>query len=173
MSHTEDETNTKWNKRTILRLLIFMIPLLPLGIDFYTPSLPLLAHVFHAKYSMIQFSLTTLLIGFVLGEFLIGPITDTFGRKKILALGMAGIVVLSFSLSFYTSIEMFPAMAGSAAALLGLMIKVEGGVVSAVGSYFEVPSTWVLSIVMLIITTASMCGHLLIKNHMCYRPEKG
>lgn len=55
----------------------------PLTIDTYTPSLPKVQHDFGTTTSEIQLTLSFAMIGLALGQFLFGPISDVFGRKRI------------------------------------------------------------------------------------------
>ncbi len=67
----------KFNKKRLLRLLIFIIPLSFLAIDMYTPSFPFLTKAFDTSYSNIQFSVTTFYIGLIVGELFVGPLSDS------------------------------------------------------------------------------------------------
>ena len=64
-------------------LAFFLMPLSGLGTDIYLPSLPAMAEALHTSTTQIQFSLTIFLIGYALGQFVVGNFLDSFGRWKI------------------------------------------------------------------------------------------
>ncbi len=64
-------------------LAFFLMPLSGLGTDIYLPSLPAMAEALHTSTTQIQFSLTIFLIGYALGQFVVGTFLDSFGRWKI------------------------------------------------------------------------------------------
>ena len=61
----------------------------PLTIDTYLPALPELAAEMGATASQTQLTITGLLIGLGLGQLVIGPISDSVGRRKPLLIGLA------------------------------------------------------------------------------------
>lgn len=54
----------------------------PFVTDFYLPSLPELADYFSTTASIVQMSLTASMIGLAVGQLLVGPIADKYGRRK-------------------------------------------------------------------------------------------
>lgn len=63
-------------------LLSFLSMLGPFNIDMYLPSFPEIAEDLGARASLVQLSLTACLIGLASGQMIIGPISDSRGRKK-------------------------------------------------------------------------------------------
>ncbi|HLF12329.1 MAG TPA: multidrug effflux MFS transporter [Gammaproteobacteria bacterium] len=61
----------------------------PLSNDLYVPSLPLVADGLHAGGGAVQLTLSTLLLGLSLGSLIYGPLSDQYGRKPILCIGLA------------------------------------------------------------------------------------
>ena len=82
----------------------------PLSIDMYLPALPQLSDDFHVGASTAQLTLTACLAGLALGQLVAGPLSDRFGRRPPLLVGIALYVVSS----------LLCAAAPSAAALIGL-----------------------------------------------------
>ena len=74
--------------RTVL-LLGSLIALGPLSIDMYLPALPALTDDLSASPSAVQLTLTGILVGLGLGQLLIGPLTDIYGRRRPLLVGIA------------------------------------------------------------------------------------
>jgi DHA1 family bicyclomycin/chloramphenicol resistance-like MFS transporter len=65
----------------------------PLSNDLYVPSLPLVASGLGAAGGTVQLTLSTLLLGLALGALIYGPLSDQYGRKPVLAAGLAVYVV--------------------------------------------------------------------------------
>ena len=61
----------------------------PLALDMMLPALPNIASAFHLTVAnRPQMVLSTFLIGFGVGQFVIGPLSDRFGRRPVLLGGM-------------------------------------------------------------------------------------
>src|SRR5258705_7207984 len=57
----------------------------PLAMDMMLPALPNIASAFHITIAnRPQAGLSTFLIGFGVGQFVIGPLSDPFGRPPVL-----------------------------------------------------------------------------------------
>jgi DHA1 family bicyclomycin/chloramphenicol resistance-like MFS transporter len=62
----------------------------PLAMDMMLPALPDIAAAFHiTEANRPQAVLSTFLIGFGIGQFVMGPLSDRFGRRAVLIDGMA------------------------------------------------------------------------------------
>jgi DHA1 family bicyclomycin/chloramphenicol resistance-like MFS transporter len=77
----------------------------PLSIDMYLPALPALQIYFKATEGAIQLTLASFFVGFSLGQTLYGPLTDRFGRKPPLYVGMLVFTLASGACAFTTSVE--------------------------------------------------------------------
>lgn len=69
-------------KKTLVFILGNLTAFGPFVTDFYLPCLPKLTDYFSASPSVIQVSLTAGMLGLSVGQLLIGPITDKYGRKR-------------------------------------------------------------------------------------------
>lgn len=67
----------------------------PLSLDMYLPALPTMAGDLNTSASMIQLSLTACLLGLALGQLLVGPLSDSRGRRAPLILSMAAYAISS------------------------------------------------------------------------------
>ena len=68
----------------------------PLAMDMMLPALPNIASTFHILIAnRPQMVLSTFLVGFGLGQFVIGPLSDRFGRRPVLLGGMMLYVIAS------------------------------------------------------------------------------
>jgi DHA1 family bicyclomycin/chloramphenicol resistance-like MFS transporter len=65
----------------------------PLSNDLYVPSLPLVASGLGVGGGAVQLTLSTLLLGLSLGALIYGPLSDQYGRRPVLAVGLALYVV--------------------------------------------------------------------------------
>lgn len=61
----------------------------PFVTDFYLPALPALAGYFDTTASLVQLSLTFSMVGLAVGQLIIGPLSDKYGRKKPLVVSLA------------------------------------------------------------------------------------
>ena len=61
----------------------------PFVTDFYLPALPELATYFDTTASVAQLSLTFSMIGLGVGQLFIGPLSDKYGRKRLLLVSLA------------------------------------------------------------------------------------
>ncbi len=80
-----------------LRLVLvlgFLSALGPLTIDMYLPSLPTITGQLHASAAAVQLTLTGTLAGLALGQLVVGPLSDAFGRRLPLLIGI-GVHVLA------------------------------------------------------------------------------
>ena len=96
-------------KQTIAYVLILgaAMAMIPLTIDPFLPSFPAIATYFGVESRLIQLSLTAVTVGFALGQLVIGPLSDAFGRRRPL-LAVAGVFVLStIAVVFSPTAEVF------------------------------------------------------------------
>ncbi|WP_454786461.1 multidrug effflux MFS transporter [Mycobacterium antarcticum] len=71
-------------------VLGLLVALGPLTIDMYLPALPRIAEDYAVSSSVVQLTLTGTLAGLAIGQLVIGPLSDSLGRRRPL---MAGIVL--------------------------------------------------------------------------------
>jgi MFS transporter, DHA1 family, multidrug resistance protein len=76
----------------------------PLAIDMYLPALPQIARELGVSTAAVQRSLPSYFIGISFGQVLYGPLSDRFGRKPALYVGLAIFVSASFGCAFTTSV---------------------------------------------------------------------
>ncbi|MFJ7218229.1 multidrug effflux MFS transporter [Amycolatopsis sp. NPDC098790] len=65
----------------------------PLSIDMYLPALPRMAADLHAADTTVQFTLSAFIVGLALGQLVVGPLSDSFGRRRPLLVGLVLYVV--------------------------------------------------------------------------------
>lgn len=72
-------------------LVTYLVLLSALGSfvnDMYSPALPAMARYFHCTASQAQLSLTFGMIGLGVGQLLMGPVSDHYGRKIVLIVSL-------------------------------------------------------------------------------------
>jgi DHA1 family bicyclomycin/chloramphenicol resistance-like MFS transporter len=67
----------------------------PLSMDTYLVSLPSMTEAFGSSVARVQLTLSVFMVGFALGMFVYGPLSDRFGRRPVLLAGLALYVVSS------------------------------------------------------------------------------
>ena len=84
--------------RSRLKLVLVLgslIALGPLTIDMYLPALPSIPADLETTEAAVQLTLTGTLLGIALGQLLVGPLSDAYGRRRPLLVGVAVHVVAS------------------------------------------------------------------------------
>ncbi|HYF72158.1 MAG TPA: multidrug effflux MFS transporter [Nocardioides sp.] len=84
--------------RESLRLVLMLGVLVALGpftIDMYLPALPTIADELQTTSTAVQLTLTGTLAGLGFGQLILGPLSDTFGRRRPLLAGTTVHVVAS------------------------------------------------------------------------------
>ncbi|AOF85553.1 drug resistance transporter, Bcr/CflA subfamily protein [Hydrogenophaga sp. RAC07] len=89
----------------VVLTLSLLLGLQPIATDLYLPALPALTEGFGAAMSQAQLTLTALLLAFGVSQMFWGPLSDRFGRRPILLIGMSAFVVASVGSTFSPSIE--------------------------------------------------------------------
>ena len=84
---------------TLTRLLPTLLLLLtvfgPISMDLYLPALPALTADLGASTSVAQLTVTACLVGLAAGQLLAGPLSDRFGRRGILLIGIVAYIATS------------------------------------------------------------------------------
>ncbi|WP_375769002.1 Bcr/CflA family multidrug efflux MFS transporter [Archangium gephyra] len=144
-------------------LLLFVLGTLtafaPLSIDMYLPSLPSIQETLGTSASRVQLTLAAFMAGLGLGQFMYGPLSDRFGRKRPLLAGIVLYILASAACAFAPSIHwlialrFLQALGGAAGAVIARAI------VRDLYSGREVAR--VLSLLMLIMGAAPILAPLL------------
>src|SRR5581483_7928249 len=88
-----------------IAILGALIGITPFSIDMYLPGFPAIASDLHADISQVALSLTSFFIGVAVGQLFLGPLSDRYGRKKPLLLGLALYVIASIGCMFARSVH--------------------------------------------------------------------
>ena len=77
-------------------ILGFLAAMGPLCTDLYLPALPVMARELGGSASQMQLSITACLLGLSLGQIVLGPLSDSRGRKLPLLASLVVFIVTSF-----------------------------------------------------------------------------
>ena len=83
-------------KLQLIFILALMSSLAPLSTDMYLPALSHVEQSFKTNSFLTQLSLASFFIAFALGQLIYGPLSDIFGRKKPVLVGVLLFIVSSF-----------------------------------------------------------------------------
>lgn len=94
-------------KLSFLLILILgaISALTPLAIDMYLPAMPSIAREFGVNAGTIQITLTAYTAGFAIGQLLHGPLSDSYGRKPVLLLGILFFAIAAAVIAMSDSID--------------------------------------------------------------------
>ncbi|KAB1098676.1 MULTISPECIES: multidrug effflux MFS transporter [Micromonospora] len=92
-----DRTTASTGGVTLLVLLGTLTAIGPLSLDMYLPAFPAMTRDLGADQAGIQLSLTTCLIGLALGQLVTGPLSDRWGRRRPVLVGVVAYTVLALA----------------------------------------------------------------------------
>ncbi len=100
-------TNTPQSRTWLIVFLGLLSAMAPLATDMYLPSLPAMQDAFHASTSQIQLTLTMTMAGMAIGQIIIGPLSDRFGRRRPLLISMVVFGLASLLACFVENLTPF------------------------------------------------------------------
>jgi DHA1 family bicyclomycin/chloramphenicol resistance-like MFS transporter len=77
----------------------------PLSIDAYLPGIPQMADAFGVTVVSLQNTLNVFLVGYALGQFFGGAMSDQIGRKRVGYVGLSVYIVTSIAIAFAATVE--------------------------------------------------------------------
>jgi DHA1 family bicyclomycin/chloramphenicol resistance-like MFS transporter len=126
--HPSPASNTPAPPQSSTRALILVLAALtavaPLATDMYVPGFPAMGRTLHASSSAVQLTMTAFLAGLVIGQLIIGPISDGIGRRRLLIGGTTGFAAFSVlcalapNISVLTGARFLQGTAGAAGMVL-------------------------------------------------------
>lgn len=123
----EDEPVVQ-QSRWLIVLLAALTSFGPLSIDMYLPGLPLIASDLDASDGQVQLTIGLFLAGFSLGMLFYGPLSDRFGRRRLLLGGIVLYMTATLGCALANDAEqlllwrLLQALGGAAASVLGRTI---------------------------------------------------
>lgn len=91
----------------IFLILSGLAILSPLALDTFLPGVDDAAISFKTSISNIMVSFGVLSVGVALGQIIYGPLSDRFGRKPVIVVGLICFVIASLLTAFISNIELF------------------------------------------------------------------
>lgn len=100
--------NSKQNSKLYILIVVGLVSAFgPFVTDFYLPALPVISDFFGTSVSMAQFTLTVSMVGLAVGQLFIGPLSDRYGRKKLLLFSLAFFILSTIGCLRATTIWQF------------------------------------------------------------------
>jgi len=119
----------------------------PLCLDMYLPALPELPGDLYSTTSAAQLTLSSCILGLAAGQLVTGPLSDRFGRRWPLLIGVAIFVIASAVCALTTSMTLLIAVrfiqgaAGAAGIVVGRAVVADLFAGKAAAAYFSAIAT--------------------------------
>ena len=91
---------------TVVLLLSALLGIQPITTDLYLPALPALTGGFGAPMAQAQLTLTALLLAFGVSQLVWGPLSDRFGRRPVLLVGLVAYIVAATGSALAASMDL-------------------------------------------------------------------
>jgi DHA1 family bicyclomycin/chloramphenicol resistance-like MFS transporter len=108
--------------------LFFLVPfLMGTAIDLYVPSMPSIVGYFHTQAHMVQLTIALYMLGYGIGQLVLGVLSDASGRKKILLGGAVCFTLASLAASHAPSVDaliLYRFLEGIGMAGMGVMCRI-------------------------------------------------
>src|SRR5688572_24258396 len=91
-----------------LRLLLILggvTAIGPVSIDAYLPAFPQIADDLHASESAVQLTLASFLVFMAIGQLTLGPLSDGWGRRRPVIIGLGAYTLASLACAAAPSVE--------------------------------------------------------------------
>ncbi len=105
-----------------------LIALGPLSIDMYLPAFPRIADELSASDSAVQLTLTGMLLGLSVGQLVIGPLSDAFGRRRPLIVGLVAhagaslVCAVAPTIGVLAAVRVVQGLAGAALSVVAMAV---------------------------------------------------
>lgn len=146
-------------KRPLFFLLAALSAFAPLAIDLYLPSLAVIGSELQAPSGRVQQTVTVFLAGFALGMLFYGPLSDRYGRRRVIFAGTTVFVAASAACMLAQNIEqllafrLIQAFGGGAAAVISRAVVRD--------LFGETDSARVMAMIAMVTSLAPMVAPLL------------
>lgn len=126
------QNKTQQNSYKFLLITLGMLSAFaPLVTDMYLPCLPTLKAYFNTSSSLAQMSLTMSMFGLAIGQIIVGPISDKYGRRRLLIFSLIAYImatilcVLSPNIHTFNLMRLLQGMAASGGIVLSRSISTD------------------------------------------------
>jgi DHA1 family bicyclomycin/chloramphenicol resistance-like MFS transporter len=103
-TETPSSTTRAAGTTALLVVLAALSTFGPLTTDLYLPALPDVGDDLNVATSQVQVTLTACLLGLAVGQAIAGPLSDTYGRRRPLLIGLALFVLASIGCAVAPSV---------------------------------------------------------------------
>nr|WP_255484182.1 MFS transporter [Agarivorans sp. B2Z047] len=93
--------------KKLIILLASVFAITPYAIDSYLPAIPIIATDFGVNTSLVAITVSIYVFGMALGQLIGGPLSDKYGRKPIMVIGLLIFAVCSVFLAFANNLALF------------------------------------------------------------------
>src|SRR5699024_11303223 len=127
---TSSSAVPRTRKATVLLVMVLglMTAMGPLATDMYLPAFPQITEALGTAEAQVQLTLTAMMLGLSLGQLVIGPMSDAWGRRGPLLVGGAVFTVTSVLCVFVPNVTVFivlrfvQGVSGAAGAVIALAV---------------------------------------------------
>lgn len=95
--------------RLLPTILLLLTVFGPISMDLYLPALPALTDELGATTSVAQLTVTACLIGLAAGQLFAGPLSDRYGRRGVLLIGILAYIATSLLCAVSPTVELLVA----------------------------------------------------------------
>ncbi len=106
----------------VIVILSLLLGMQPITTDLYLPALPALTQGFAAPMAQAQLTLTALLLAFGLSQLVWGPLSDRYGRRPILLIGLSAYVLAAVASALAPSMDLLIAWRAVQGAAMGAAV---------------------------------------------------
>lgn len=116
----------KTEKRKLILLIALLSAFPPLSTDMYLPAIPLLQNTWQEPLATMNLTLVAFFLGYCVSLLIYGPLSDKFGRRPLLLLGVGIYVISSLLAGFVDNItslivlRIFQGLGAASGSALGL-----------------------------------------------------
>ena len=143
----------------VLAVLSLLMGFASISTDLYLPAMPEMSRSLHANEGLVELTISGYLVGFSFGQLFWGPISDRYGRRSSVAIGLVLFVIGSAGC----------ALSGSAFAMIGWRVVQALGACASVALsramvrdlYEGARAAQMLSILITVMAIAPLVGPLL------------
>lgn len=145
---------------TLIIILCLITSMTRFVIDSYLPSLPSMSLAFNGDAAGVQLTVTMYILGFGLSQFVYGPLSDRFGRKKILISGLLFFLIANTACIFTHSLPWLLALRCLSGLGMGVCGVLNRAIASDCFSGIEFSKAWsyTTTAVVLVLATAPLIG---------------